>query len=99
MRAILLILILGVVVLIAAFASGFLHLAQTREAVVPSVAVASNGVVAKGGQAPSFEVESGSVAVGTQQKDVALPTVKVPVPSVSVNRPAEQAPANTAAAQ
>ncbi|MCA1653794.1 MAG: hypothetical protein ABR588_03420 [Sphingomicrobium sp.] len=95
MRAILLILIVGIVALIIAFASGFLHLNQTREARVPSVAVANNGVVAKGGQAPTFEVETGSVAVGTQQKQVTLPKVQVPLPSLKVNRPG--APANQAA--
>ena len=90
MRAFLLILIIGVVVVIIAFASGFLHLNQTRDARIPSVAVAGNGVVAKGGQAPSFEVETGSVAVGTERKEVTLPKVSLPVPALKVNRPVDQ---------
>lgn len=90
MRAILLLLIVAVVAVILAFGSGFLHLNQTQSARVPSVAVAKNGVITKGGQAPSFEVETGSVAVGTQQKAVTLPKVNVPIPSLHVNRPAEQ---------
>ena len=95
MRAILLLLIVGIVALILAFATGFLHLNQTQEARVPSVAASSRGVVAKGGQAPTFEVETGSVAVGTQQKQV---NVELPVPALKVNRPvdnATQPPANS----
>lgn len=90
MRALLLILIVAVVALILAFGSGFLHLDQTRSARVPSVAVTGNGAVATGGQTPAFEVQTGSVAVGTQQKDVSLPKVSLPVPSLKVNRPVDQ---------
>jgi hypothetical protein len=91
MRAILLLLIIVVVAAILAFASGFLHLNQTRSAEVPSVAVTNGAVVTKGGQSPSFEVETGSVAVGTKQKSVTLPTVALPVPSLEVNRPGKDA--------
>ncbi len=89
MRALLLILILLVVGAILAFGSGFLHLNQTQAARAPGVGVSREGVTAKGGQAPTFEVETGSVAVGTQQKDVSLPKVRLPVPSLRVNRPAD----------
>ena len=84
MRSILLILILAIVALIIAFASGFLHLNQTREASAPSVAASGNGATATGGRTPAFEVETGSVAVGTRQKDV-----RVAVPEVRVNRPVD----------
>ncbi|HEY1142810.1 MAG TPA: hypothetical protein VGE68_02125 [Sphingomicrobium sp.] len=81
MRAILLLLILAVVVLIVAFATGMLDITQRRPAQVPNVSVTSNGVVAKGGQAPAFDVETGTVSVGTKDTNVS-----VPAPSVTVNR-------------
>ena len=102
MRAILLLLIVVVVGAILAFASGFLHLNQTQTAQVPGVSVGNGGVTAHGGRAPSFEVETGSVSVGTQQREVSLPRVALPVPSLHVNRPGTDAQAaaqaNTAAA-
>ncbi len=91
MRAILLLLIVAVVAVILAFASGFAHLNQTRPAQVPSVAVTNGAVVTKGGQSPSFEVETGSVAVGTQRREVTLPKVALPLPSLQVNRPGKDA--------
>ena len=91
MRAILLILMVAVVAIIIAIASGFLHLNQTQPARAPSVAVGNAGVTTTGGQAPRFEVETGSVSVGTERRDVALPKVNVPLPSVRVNRPTDAA--------
>jgi hypothetical protein len=38
-------------------------------------------VTAKGGQAPAFEVETGSVKVGTQQKTVNVPKLEVQKPA------------------
>ena len=91
MRAILLLLIIVIVAAIIAFASGFVHLNQTRSVEVPSVSMTNGAVVTKGGQSPSFEVETGSVAVGTKQKEVTLPKVGLPVPSLEVNRPGKDA--------
>lgn len=91
MRAVFIVLIVGVVVVIGLFATGLLHLNQTQPAQAPSVAVRDGAVVTKGGQAPSFEVETGTVAVGTEHKDV-----KVAVPVLKVNRPVDQPVANTA---
>jgi hypothetical protein len=81
MRAILLILIVAVVALVIAIATGFLDISQTRSAQVPKISTTDNGVVAKGGQAPAFDVETGSVAVGTKKADVTVPTVQVKPPS------------------
>ena len=94
MRAILLLLILAVVVLIVAFATGMLDITQSRQAQVPQVSVTSNGVVAKGGQAPAFDVETGTVSVGTKQA-----TVTVPAPSVPVNPAGNDVNAVTSNAQ
>jgi hypothetical protein len=93
MRAVLLILILGVVVLIVLVATGLLNINQTRSAEVPQVAATGNGIVAKGGQPPAFDVETGTVSVGTKQQNVS-----VAVPTLQVNPPAnEQEPASNTA--
>jgi len=76
-RAILFVLILAVLVIIAAIATGFVNINQTRPARAPDVSATGNGVSAKGGQAPAFDVETGSVKVGTENKSVKLPTIKV----------------------
>lgn len=96
MRAILLILILVVVALIAAFATGFLDVTQTRDARVPTVETTDGAIRAQGGQPPAFEVQTGSVEVGTREANVAVPKVEikpeqktVDVPSVAVRRPEE----------
>ena len=80
MRAIIFILILVVIVVIAGIMTGFLDINQIRGARAPQIATTSNGVTAKGGQAPAFEVETGSVKVGSQQKTVAVPTLQVQKP-------------------
>jgi hypothetical protein len=77
MRALLLILLIAVVALLIALASGFLTLNQTREAKAPEVSATRNGVTAKGGQAPAFDVETGSVKVGTKQTTVRIPALEV----------------------
>ena len=81
MRALLMILILAVVALLVAFASGFLNVNQTREAKAPQVSATRNGVTARGGQAPAFDVETGSVKVGTKQTTVRVPAVVVEKPA------------------
>jgi hypothetical protein len=80
MRAVLFILILAIVAILIAVGTGFLDINQIRGAKVPQVAATSNGVVAKGGQAPAFDVETGSVKVGTTQTTVKVPTLKVEPP-------------------
>ena len=94
MRPILLILILAVVVLIALLATGMININQTRPAEVPKVAVSSNGITAKGGQAPAFDVETGTVSVGTKPANVT-----VPAPAVTVNPAANEAQPATSNAQ
>jgi uncharacterized protein involved in outer membrane biogenesis len=84
MRAILLILIVVVLAIIAAVATGLLNINQIRGARAPEVSATRNGVVAKGGQAPAFDVETGSVKIGTKDATVR-------VPSVEVQRPQNQA--------
>ncbi len=92
MRAIILILILAVLVFLAGIGTGFIDINQIRGAQAPDVDATHNGLVAKGGQTPAFDVETGSVTVGT--KDA---TVKVP--AVQVNPPADNQAAPTTNAQ
>jgi hypothetical protein len=81
MRALLLILIIVVVAILIALASGFLNINQTRQAKAPEVSTTRNGVTAKGGQAPAFDVETGSVKVGTKQTTVKVPALVVEKPA------------------
>jgi hypothetical protein len=96
MRAILLILILAVVALIAAFATGLIDVTQTRDAQTPRVEASDGSIRAQGGQSPAFEVQTGSVEVGTREANVAVPKIevkrdqaKVDVPSVEIRKPEE----------
>jgi hypothetical protein len=81
MRAIIFVLIIIVIVVIIALATGLLDINQIRGAKAPRIATTSNGVVAKGGQAPAFDVETGSVKVGSRQTTVKVPTLEVQKPS------------------
>jgi len=77
MRAVLLVLILAVVVTIGAIATGFLDISQVRGARAPAIDVNRNGVTATGGQAPSFDVETGSVGVGSRDAAIKVPEIQV----------------------
>ena len=80
MRAVLTILILAVLVIIAGIVSGFIDINQIRGAQAPQVSATHNGVVAKGGQTPAFDVETGSVKVGTAKTTVKVPKLEVVQP-------------------
>lgn len=92
MRAILLVLILAVAALIVLVATGLVDINQVRPAKAPDIDASRSGVTASGGQAPAFDVETGTVTVGSQQRNVA-----VPVPKISVSPANDQAPAAAAA--
>ena len=66
MRALLFILIIAVIGIIAA---------------APQVTATRNGVTAKGGQPPAFDVETGSVKVGSKEATVKVPTLVVEKPA------------------
>ena len=80
MRSVILVLIIAIVGVIVAVATGFLDINQIRGAQAPEVAATHNGVVARGGQAPSFDVETGSVKVGAKDATVKVPTLEVQRP-------------------
>ncbi len=93
MRAVLLVLILAVVVLIGAVATGFINIRQLRGAEAPDINASRNGVTATGGQTPSFDIETGSVGVGTRDATIKVPELKVN-PAANQAAPAPpQAPA------
>jgi hypothetical protein len=77
MRAILFILILVVVAGLILIGTGLIDINQTRPAAVPNVDATGRGVTASGGQTPAFDIETGSVAVGTTQRNVAVPSVEI----------------------
>ena len=96
MRALLLVLILAVVAVIALLATGLVDIDTVRGARAPTLEATGNGVVAKGGQSPAFEVQTGSVAVGKGQTSVPVPTLKVNRADGNAAAPANVADANAA---
>jgi len=80
MRTVIFILILAILVVLAGLGTGFLNINQIRGAKAPQISTTSNGVTAKGGQAPAFDVQTGSVKVGTEQATVKVPKVMVEKP-------------------
>lgn len=96
MRAILLLLILVVVGLIAAVATGFLSINQVRPAQAPDIAASGNGIAAQGGQAPKFDVDTGSLSIGTGQATIPVPQVQVqPADGKAGQQQQQQGAANT----
>ena len=73
MRTLLAVLGLIIVIVVILMAFGFINIDQTRTAQLPSVQV-------QGGQAPAFKADVGTVAVGSVNKTVAVPTVSVNKP-------------------
>ena len=106
MRAVFLILIVAVVALIAAVLTGMINLRQTEPAVAPGITASDGKIVTRPGQAPAFDVQTGSIGVGAG-KTVAVPKIEVSpsdtriaVPTVEVRRPGTApAPAPAAPAQ
>lgn len=104
MRGLILILILLVVAAIGAIATGFLNIDQTRGAEVPKVTVTDNGVVARGGQAPAFDIDTGDVKLVppkievTPKEDERQPQQAQPQQAQPA-APASSAPATTDSTQ
>ena len=80
MRAVLFVLIIVVVAIIVAIAAGLIDINQVRGGKALQVSATGNGVSAKGGQAPAFDVETGSVKLGSKQATVKVPTLVVQKP-------------------
>jgi len=76
--------VVAILAVIAAFAFGLIDINQTREARAPEVSVS-------GGQAPAFDVDTAKVSVGTTTTDVTVPKLRtekesVKVPTVDVSK-------------
>lgn len=91
MRILILILIIGVVIVIGGVATGFLNVSQIRSGKAPEVIATKNGITARGGQAPAFDVETGSVKVGTKETTVKVPAIVVQKPDRNQNQAAANA--------
>jgi Zn-dependent protease with chaperone function len=85
-RAGLIVAIVAILAIIAAFAFGLIDINQTQEARAPEVSVS-------GGQAPAFDVDTAKVSVGSKATDVTVPKIDVgttkeavKVPTVSVEK-------------
>lgn len=88
MRAFILILVLVILAAIALIATGFLDINQIRGAKAPQVLATQNGLTAKGGQAPAFDVQTGSVKVGTKETTVRVPALEVDRPGAATGNEA-----------
>jgi hypothetical protein len=80
-RTFIVILILAIIVILAGVGTGFIDINQIRGAKAPELSTTANGVVAHGGQTPAFDVETGSVSVGTKEATVKVPEVRVNQPA------------------
>lgn len=88
MRVLVFLLIVAILIVIAGVATGFLNISQVRTGRAPEITATRNGVTAKGGQPPAFDVETGSVKVGTKAQTVAVPTLVVEKPAGTRNEAA-----------
>ena len=95
MRALLLILIVAVLAILAALWTGFLDIDQIRGAKAPAISATRNGVVAKGGQAPAFDVETGSVEIGTKNTTVNVPNLSIKRPQRATDNQVQQNNSNS----
>lgn len=81
MRTVIFILIIAILVVIGAIATGFLNINQVRGVQAPQVSTNGKAVTARGGQAPAFDIQTGSLKVGSTQTSVKVPTVTVQKPA------------------
>jgi len=72
--------IVAVLAIVAAFAFGLIDIDQTKETKLPEVAV-------QGGQAPAFDVDTAKVDVGTTETNIDVPTVDVGTTKQNVELP------------
>lgn len=87
MRNLLILLIVVVLALIAVIATGLVDVRQTSPAQLPEVSVSGDGVEATGGRQPTFDVETGSVSVGSETRAVTVPKLEVePAPDAEAER-------------
>jgi len=69
-----------IVAVVAAFAFGLIDIDQTKETKLPEVSV-------QGGQAPAFDVNTAKVDVGTKRESIDVPKVQVTTEKADVKVP------------
>lgn len=72
--------VIAILAIIAAFAFGLIDISQTKTGKLPEVSV-------QGGQAPSFDVSTAKVDVGSKSKEVDVPKVEVGTTKTTVDVP------------
>ena len=72
--------VIAVLAIIAAFAFGLIDINQTKSASAPSISVS-------GGQAPAFDVNTAKVDVGSKESSVKVPTISVGTKEETVSVP------------
>ncbi len=85
MRVLLALVGLVAIVVVIGLSLGLIHITQTREGKLPTLAVSE-------GEAPAFQANVATVSVGSENKTVRVPTVtmkdqEVRVPTVKLNKP------------
>ena len=88
MRALVLVLIVLVIAGLVAVTSGYVNITNLRGE-PPKLTATRSSVTIKGGQPPAFDVEAGSVKVGSKDTKVSIPTLEIHKPA----KPAQQQPA------
>lgn len=86
MRALVFILILLVVGGLVAVMTGYVNISNFRGE-PPQVTATRSSITVKGGQPPAFDVEAGSVKVGTKETKVNVPTLEIRKPTKNPQGP------------
>jgi len=78
--------IIGAIILVgvALFAFYFVDIDQTKEAILPDV-----DVTVKEGQLPKFDVDTGSIGIGTKEVEVEVPTTDVEMKTIEIEVPVD----------
>ena len=84
MRVILFILIIAVAGLLIAIGTGFMSIRPTSTAEQAKIGTSKDQSI-NVSQTPTFDIETGSVAVGTKRKTMTVPVLKVVPPGQQAN--------------
>lgn len=85
MRVILFILIIAVAGLLIAIGTGFMSIRPTSSSEQAKTGTSSKDLPINVSQTPTFDIETGSVAVGTRRKTMTVPVLKVVPPGQQAN--------------
>ena len=77
MRALIFVIVVIILAVIAALATGLLHVSPHRGGKASQPSATGNAVTGTSGQPRAFDVETGSAKVGTKETTVKTPTLEV----------------------